>query len=182
MNAAEHLEQHLGPMARGWSSISCPDVEACLFKALPFDGIDTLVTLGLSDQVLAMSDGRSVRQELLITLPHDKPVDRFAKLLLHVAERLREGGRALLRGEVVALESQIIDESPARALYTSMPVVFPEALATLRDTSPPTVFVWLFPLLPTEAALVESAGWNDFEDRLASAQPDLFDLTRKAVV
>jgi hypothetical protein len=182
MNAAEHLEQHLGPMERGWSSVSSPSVQVRLFKGQPFDSIDTFVTLGLSDQVLAMSDGRSVRQELLITITDDRPADVFAKLLLDVAERLREAGRALLRGEVVALKSRIIDESPACALYASMPVVFPEVLATLPDTSPPTVFVWLFPLLPAEVALVESAGWNDLEARLATAQPDLFDLARNAVV
>ena len=182
MNAAEHLEQHLGQMEQGWSSASAPGLQVCLFRNQPAAGVNTLSTLGLSNLDLAMASGRSVRQELMITIPGDRSPDEFAKLMLHVAERLVRTGRALLRGDVVSLGSTIASDSSADALYASIPVVFPEALATLRDTSPQTVFVWLVPLLPTEVAFVQASGWSDFEDRLEAAEPDLFDLRREAVV
>lgn len=182
MNAAEHLEQSLGKMERGWSSVSTPGIRVCLFRNQPTSGVDTLTTLGLSNTILAMNEGRSVRQELMMTVPVDRAKENFARKLLHIAERLVNSGRALLRGDVVDLGGTIASDSSAEALYAAIPVVFPEALATLPDTSPPTVFVWLIPLLPTEAAFVKSSGWSDFEDRLEASEPDLFDLRRDAVV
>jgi Suppressor of fused protein (SUFU) len=182
MNAAEHLESHLGPMEVGWSSSSLPGVQICLFRDRPVAGVITLTTLGLSNTVLAMSTDRRVRQELLIATPDDRAPEEFGKLLLHIAERLQKRGQALLRGDVVPLGDKLTVDSAADALYASMPVVFPEGLATLADSSPPTVFVWLIPLLPSEVTFVESSGWNEFEDRLEAVDPDVFDLCRDSVV
>jgi len=182
MNAAEHLERHLGPMDRGWSSSSLPGVQVCLFRDRPLAGVTTLATLGLSDTVLAMSEGRKVRQELLMAVRNDRAPEEFGKLLIHIAEGLQRSGQALVRGEVIPLGGRLAADSTAEALYASIPVVFPEGLATLTDSSPPTVFVWLVPLLPREAAYVGSSGWSELEDRLEAADPDLFDLRRGSVI
>ncbi|MEY4576644.1 MAG: hypothetical protein RL701_1347 [Pseudomonadota bacterium] len=72
--------------------------------------------------------------------------------------------------------------SGVSALYASLPVVFPEGVDTLQDTTPPTVFVWLVPLPAAEAACVESSGWNELEDLWEATDPDLFDLYRRSVV
>src|SRR6185295_5135584 len=103
MNAAEHLERHLGPMERGWSSNSLPGVQVCLFRNQPSPGVITLTTLGLSSTVLAMSGDRNVRQELLLAVRDNRPPEELGKLLLHVAELLVRRGGGLLRGEVLAL-------------------------------------------------------------------------------
>lgn len=182
MNSAEHLERHLGRMERGWSSDSLPGVQICLFPDQPASGVLTLSTLGLSNTVLSMNDDRRVRQELILAVTADEEPDGYAKLLLHVADQLSSSGRALLRGDVVMLQSPIARGSSAAALYASIPTAYPEELSTLSETAPPTVFVWLFPLLPSETAFVRKSGWNEFETQLELRNPDLFDVRRKAVM
>jgi hypothetical protein len=182
MNAAEHLERNLGPMEVGWSSDSLGGVQVCLFRNQPVHGALTLATLGLSDTVLAMADGRGVRQELLLAIHDDRAPEEFVKLVLHIAERQQRNGQALLRGDVISLGEQLAADSAAESLYASMPVVFPEGIETLSDSSPPTVFVWLVPILPREASFIASSGWSGFEDRVESADPDLFDVCRVSVI
>ena len=181
MNAAEHLERHLGPIDRGWSSQSCPGVQVCLVPNRPSQGVATLATLGLSNTILALSGERQVRQELLLSARDGWPVEELGKVMLHVVDLVLQRGRALLRGDVIHLGSAIATGSNADALYASIPVVFPEELATLKYSTPPTVFVWLVPLYRSEAAFVESSGWTKFEDRLEATDPDLFDLSRAII-
>lgn len=182
MNAAEHLERYLGPMDRGWSSSSLPGVQVCLFRDAPLPGVFTLATLGLSNTVLVMSGNLKVRQELILACRDDRWIEELGKLLIHVAEIVLKRGHALLRGEVIPLGNRITADSAAYSLYASNPAVYPDDLATLSGSIPPTVIVWLVPLQPTEAALVESSGWSEFEDRLESADPDLFDLRRRSFI
>jgi hypothetical protein len=130
MNTAEHLEQHLGPMDRGCSSDSLPGVQVCLFRNRPSPGVVTLTTLGLSNTVLGMSEGREVRQELLLAVRDERPAAELAKLLTYVAGcPIRRRG-ALLRGDVVPLGDKV-EGSAGEMLHASLPVVFPEGLATL---------------------------------------------------
>lgn len=182
MNAAEHLERHLGPMERGWSSSSLPGVQVCVFRDQPCAGVVTLATLGLSNTILAMNGDRRVRQELLLAVREGAKLEELAKILLDVAERLMQRERALLRGDLVPLGAKIDEAREADVLYASMPVVFPDGLATLRESTPATVVVWLIPVHPLEARFIESSGWNAFEDRLESVNPDLFSLDRGSAV
>lgn len=181
MNVAEHLEHNLGQITRGWLSDSTRGVQVCLFANEPNVGVNTLSTLGLSDTILSMPNGRKVRQELLIAVQGSKTPDELAKLLLHVADHLQSEKQALLRGDVFPLGSKIDEDSDADSLYASIPAVFPDELATLNDTSPATVFVWLIPLQQAEVEYLETVGWSDFEDRLEAAEPDLFDLRRASI-
>lgn len=181
MSAADHLERHLGPMERGWASSNVPGVQVCLFPDQPFKGAFTLATLGLSNTVLTLGGGREVRQELLLGCLDARQVDDLAKLLFAIAELVLTAGQALLRGQVIPLGERIVDSS-ANALYASIPVVFPEGLETIEDSTPATVVVWLVPLMAPETALVSSVGWSEFEVHLESADPPLFDLHRVSSV
>jgi hypothetical protein len=181
MNAVQHLEAYLGPVDYGWSSESLPGIQICLFRNKPSPGVLTITTLGLSNTVLSMDAGRRVRQELVVGVTGDEDVPNFAKLLLHVADQLLSSRRALLRGDVVALPSSVALGSAAEALYASIPTAYPDEFWTLDDSSPPTVFVWLFPLLPSEASFVANEGWDEFEIRLEERNCDPFDVRRIAV-
>lgn len=168
-------------MARGWATAIMPGVQVCLFPDQPFKGATTLATLGLSNTVLTLGGGRKVRQELLLGCLDGQQVDDLAGVLFAISEIVLRTGQALLRGEVIPLGERIVDSS-ASALYASIPVAFPEDLATLTDSTPATVVVWLVPLLAPEATLVSLAGWSELEDRLEAADPNLFDLRRTSVV
>lgn len=182
MNVAEHLEFYLGEIQEGWSSESFPLTQVCLFKNVPDSGVNTLSTLGLSNTSLSMGRGRAVRQEFVFSIESRWEPQIFAKLLIHVAENITNRGQALLRGEVFPLEETIVQNSGSAALYASIPVVFPDEFATLKETSPPTVFVWLIPIMRSEAALIESRGWEEFEDCLEKSQCNVFDLDRSSIV
>lgn len=89
---------------------------------------------------------------------------------------------ALLRGQVVPLGAPVTRGALATSLYASIPVVFPDALATFSESTPATVCVWLFPLHPEEAEYISSRGWNSFENILERVDPDLYDLNRESAV
>lgn len=182
MNVAEHLELHLGPMERGWASSSFPGVLVCLFRDRPVAGAFTLGTLGLSNTVLAMPLNRLVRQELLLACSSDSRLEELARLLIGTAELALQSGRALLRGQVIPAGDHTFPGSRADSLHASIPVVYPEAVATLADTTPKTVVVRLIPLHTADAAFVRSSGWSKFEDRLEAADPDLLDPRRKSIL
>lgn len=183
MSIVEHLEAHLGTIAGGWSRKSeTQSLQVVRFADRPDPSVSTFATLGLSRHVLAMPREREVRQELLFAAHDRYPADRIASFLLSFAEYVGDRHRALLRGDVVGPADPLIPGVAATAVYASLPVVYPDGLATFRGSEPPTVLVWLIPLLPDEAPWVKAHGWSAFEDRLEAAEPDLFDLDRPPVV
>lgn len=182
MNLPHHLEKYLGRIEQGWSSASLPGVQVCLFPDQPREDVMTLATLGLSNTVLEMRGTRKVRQELLFATYCDRTPDEFAQLLLHVAEEVLKTGRAPLRGDVLPLGDRVASDSHAEFFYASMPAVYPDELATMEGSDPATVIVWMIPILRAEAQFIERSGWSNFEDRLETVDPDLFDLTRSSIV
>jgi hypothetical protein len=175
----QHLEKYLGPIVMGWRQTSEPvDVRVCLFRNQPISGVLTYSTLGLSRHILAMSQEKTVRQELLISAHLRFEHNDLPSLLFYLAEFIIRDHRALFRGEVVPLDYPIVAGSPCTDLYVSVPVVFPEGFDTYQSTQPPTVFAWLFPITAEEKSMIRSMGWSCFEDDLQRRDPDLFDLTR----
>jgi hypothetical protein len=155
-------------------------VQVCQFPDHPTPGVLSLTTLGISDHVLKLGSFREVRQEFLIAFrPGAVDTEELVRALMRVAEIVLARGRAVLRGELLAIGD--VGPSKADGLYASMPVMFPEGMATLNDSSPPTVFVWLIPLVGDERSFINDHGWNEFEERLEASSPDLFDLCRSAV-
>lgn len=177
-----HLESNLGRIARGWSaSVDATSIQVCLFIGQPTPGTVTYATLGLSRHVLDMPDGRTVRQELLLSVAERFASDDLPKLLAHVADGILRDHRALLRGEVLPLGHPISRGSGCDSLYVAIPVVFPAGLAICSGTQPATVFAWLVPIHPAEVAFVSRHGWDEFETRLEHTDPDLFDLERTGI-
>lgn len=126
MTIIEHLERHLGPIAEGWGTpISSDDqsrVRIVRFSNVPYDGAMTFCTVGHSDHVAEMDDGRTVRQELLFSTAGSYPADQVASFLLTLSSYLRSRTKALLRGEVIGPSAPVIPE-------------WPQMLSTLRCQS-----------------------------------------------
>jgi hypothetical protein len=183
MTVSKHLEHHLGPIKRGWSSASGPeDIQVCCFPGQPDASASTYATLGLSHHVLKMKDAREVRQELVMSFHTEHAPEALPSLLFHVAERMIREHAALLRGEVISLGHPVVPGTEMTALYASLPVLLPDDFATFSGTSPTTVFVWLFPILPAEARYIADHGWSAFEDALEQRSPDLLDPHRRSVI
>lgn len=156
-------------------------VQVGLFEHQPHADVTTYATLGLSDHVLEMAGGRTVRQELLLAVHLRLATADLSKLLFFVAESVIKNHRALLRGEVFSLGHPIAPGATCCHLYVSLPVVFPEALATYTMSDPSTVCAWLMPITSAERQAITDRGWSAFEDMLERAEVDLFDLARSSV-
>jgi hypothetical protein len=71
----------------------------------------------------------------------------------------------------------------ASSIYSSIPVLFDDSLATYRGSDPPTVIVWLVPLVGAEPEFIRQAGWERFEDELERhGDTPFWDLDRDPVV
>ncbi|QKL55768.1 suppressor of fused domain protein [Ralstonia solanacearum] len=186
MTIIEHLERHLGPIAEGWGAPTSSDdqvrVRIVRFSNVPYDGAVTFCTVGHSDHIAEMGDGRTVRQELLFSVAGRYPADQVASFLLTLSNHLRSRTKALLRGEVIGPSAPVIPGVAADAVYASMPVIFPQGLELYSESTPPTVLVWLIPLLASEAGFVRQEGWSRFEDLLEERNPDVLDLNRPPLV
>jgi hypothetical protein len=183
MSLLEHIETALGPIEEGWELTESPSrIRVASFRQQPFEGAITYVTIGLSENVLPMTAGRDVRQELVFSAHESFSRGAISSFLLTFADYILSKRRALLRGDVVGPGEPIIPGVSLDAVYSALPVIFQEGFATYDATAPPTVFVWLIPLHEREADFVKKNGWNRFEDMLAEKDPDLLDLNRPVVL
>ena len=86
----------------------------------------------------------------------------------------------LLRGQVIGPSGPIAPGATVDSFYCAPPVLFPETFGVYDATSPPTVFVWLLPVMSAEAEFIARRGWPAFEKALGEMQHDqvLLELKR----
>jgi hypothetical protein len=183
MSLVHHVETFLGPIDKGWKlNDSSTGIQVVGFYDKPFEGATTYVTIGFSQHVLPMPNGRSVREELVVSAYKEYAAGAIASFLLTFCDHILSKHQALLRGDVIGPSGPIIPTVPVNAVYSAMPVLFDSGFATYTGTTPPTVLVWLIPIHAVEASFVRSDGWNKFEDMLEINNPDLLDLERKPII
>ncbi|MGR9586367.1 suppressor of fused domain protein [Pandoraea sputorum] len=152
------------------------------FACRPFEGASTYSTLGFSDSPVQLLGGDTCAQELLFAAWDSFPAPKVASFLLTFAEYVRSQRRALLRSEVIGPSTPLIPGVAANAVYASLPAIYPDGLACYRASKPPTILVWLVPLIGQECEIVRCNGWSNFEKLLENSNPDLLDLDRPSLV
>jgi hypothetical protein len=185
-NLIEHLESHLGQIYAGWKG---SDGTAWPFQVVRFFGgpianTVTYCTLGLSNTALASPvSAKQVRQELLF-MARPEFCDRNIPAILHQAgTEAISRSRAYLRGDIIGPRGTLVSETSMEALYVSLPAYFPDSFATYKSSKGIScVIAWVVPITSQEAEFAKTNGWEAFEDRLASIDPDLLDLRRKSIV
>lgn len=182
MSLIEHLEKHLGKIDQGWGESSTSSkVVAVRFRDQPMDGVVTYVTLGMSNHVLQMPKGLTVRQELVFIANEQYPSAQIASFLYTFSDFLISKKRALLRGDVIGPSTPVIPGVRMNSVYAAIPVVFEDSFATYRSSDPATVFVWLVPLIESEASIAKKIGWSKFEDFLERENIDFWNLDRAPI-
>jgi hypothetical protein len=152
MSIIHHLEARLGKIAEGWSNRGeVGGLQVVRFDDEPVEHVNTFATLGLSNHVLQMNDGRDIRQELLVGAKAEYAGRTIADFLLTVGEELLRDHRAVLRGELVGGGRPIISGTGVTAAYASIPVAFGDSLQAYRESRPVTILVWLIPVFDSEA-------------------------------
>src|SRR5262249_31907844 len=110
------------------------------------------------------------------------PEKDVASFLWTFAEHVRSTQRALFRGEVIGPSNPLFSGVKANAIYASSPAFFEEEFATCHETAPPTVIVWLMPLVGKEPEFVSAIGWEAFEDTLERlGDVDFWNLEREPI-
>lgn len=185
MTIIDHLEKALGPIQQGWGEAETMSdsskIMVVRFANMPFKNTSTFATIGLGDAVLYLPDGRALRQELMFAAHDAYPPDSVASFLLSFADFILSQSRALARGDVVGPSTALIPNVAANAVYAVPPVIFPDGIGLYKGSSPPTIIVWVLPLVGNESLIAKKMGC-DFEDILERANPDLLDLNRAPVV
>jgi antitoxin YqcF len=180
---AEHYEQHLGVVARGWSDEKrTHGVQIVCFENQPEPGVRTFATIGLGRHVVELPSSRQVRQELLISANEVFSSDAIAGLVMSLAEHVLQRGNALLRGEVIGPAAPVVAGSTLAAIYVTNPSPFDKAFTEFVSEQPATVFAYLVPVAEGEAVLVREKGWLWFEEQLEEQNPDIWDLARTETV
>lgn len=186
MTIIDHFEKSLGPIQQGWRETAekagASNMMVARFANVPFENASTFATIGLGDHMLHLTDGRQLRQELIFAAHDIYSANSIASFLLTFSEFVRSQSRALARGDVIGPSSALIPNVVANAVYACPPVIFPDGLDLYGETSPPTIIVWLLPLVGNESFIAKKNGGDYFEDLLEHANPDLLDLNRTPIV
>ncbi len=90
--------------------------------------------------------------------------------------------RALRQGDVVGPSNPVIPNATTNAVYVTIPTIFPDQFAILRDGEVSILFAFLIPIVSSEAAFIRREGWEQFEEILESPRQDIFDLSRDTLV
>lgn len=179
----EHLESRLGRLVHGWSTD--PDGEPIPFQVARFDGgrngeVLSLATIGLSRRPMTSPvSGRPLHLELVLSVHRLIGERNLPAVLQQVGQNMLSTGRAIVRGEVVEMEGNVVSGSDLSALYATLPVYFDDAFATCRcEDGADVAIVWLVPVHGSEVAFIRAKGWDAFEELVERADPDLLDPTR----
>lgn len=183
MNIIEHAEKYLGKISRGWKSdLPSDGLQVVYFRDAPFESVHTYMTVGLSHHELRISDKKKVRQELIFAVSDTSPSDVLASLLQFICKFILKNHNAVLRGQVIQLPMDAVEKFGFDAVYCAIPVFMDDEFATLGETQPPTVIVWMMPIYKSEVDYVDANGWSEFEDLLEEKDPDLFSLGREPII
>lgn len=177
-----HLEDHIGPIAEGWSDTRrSHGVQVIRIADRPSAGVNTFATLGFSHHPLVMPSSGVVRQELLLSARLEFNATEMAKLLMHFAEERLRSGRAFLRGEILDLGGPIVQGSLLTYVFVTRATPFEDALAEFA-VEPPLLFANLIPVTSIEAMHIQKRGWRWFEEHVAEHDVKVWDLDRSSSV
>jgi hypothetical protein len=182
MTIIEHMEKYLGKIGTGWRDNNGSDMQIVSFNDTPYESICTFTSLGMSKNILEISETKTVRQELLFSVYSMNVSNMIVSFLLSVCEAILNRKKAVLRGEVIPLHNSLSKRFGFDAVYCTIPVLFDDQFCTYDASAPPTVIVWIFPIYQAEADYIERNGWESFEDLLEEKNPDLFSLKRGSLI
>lgn len=180
MTIIEHAEKYLGKIEQGWKDNNSEvDFQVVSFKDSPGETVSTFLSLGMSNKILDLTGGKSVRQELVFSVYSLAISSMIVSFLMSLCESVLRRGKAVLRGEVIPLPIELADRIGFNAVYCTIPVFFEDDFCTYDGSTPPTVMVWVLPIYQSEVEYIAANGWESFEDLLEEKDPDLCSLERE---
>jgi hypothetical protein len=180
----DHLEGRLGRMGGAWSARDgAPEgsPQVAWFRNGQLPQVQAFATIGLFRTPLRVqTSDRHYHLELLACdyVNDGEESGPLPGVVEFVAERIVQGGHAVLRGDVIPLPVPLPGGSKT-ALYAALPVYFNDDFFSVTiENGSDVAIVWLVPITSAEADFVRVKGWQAFEQALAAQDPDLVDLNR----
>lgn len=174
MSLIEHIESNLGVIKNSWKlNLENTNLQVVKFLNKPFEDLVTYCTVGLSNFDLKINNVKTIKQELIFTVPKDQLYyndEDVASFILTFAKHIIETQKALLRGEIVGPGNILFRNTKSNSIYCSIPVFYEDDFHVYKGSSPETIFVWLIPLLKNDALFIKQNGWNAFEDILENIE------------
>jgi Suppressor of fused protein (SUFU) len=183
MTLIEHAEKYLGEIDQGWKdNNSGESLQVVSFEDCPGETVTTFLSLGMSEHILDISEAKKARQELVFSVYSMAISALVTSFILSLCEAILSRGKAVLRGEVIPLSSEMAKRIGFDAVYCAIPVFFDDEFSTYDASSPSTVMVWVVPIYQSEVDYIEANGWESFEDLLEEMDPDLCSLDRDPMI
>ncbi|MEH0821537.1 MULTISPECIES: suppressor of fused domain protein [unclassified Micromonospora] len=184
----DHLERRLGQLTSGWKGAvreGLPTVNVACFTGGVFPDTTGYATVGLSRVPLHHpgQDGHLLLEFIAAEHgPDDVARSMFPRALEFVASRCLDTREAVLRGDVIPLPEGIVQGTHFTALYAALPVYYDtDFKSVVTENGDAVAIAWLIPVTPSEAQFILDRGWGQFEGELLKHDPDLMDMTRKAI-
>jgi Suppressor of fused protein (SUFU) len=180
-----YLERELGvsttiasfPVGGGFGLL-----EIVRFRNQPFPGASTIVTIGLSDEVLQVAPSTGARSELAWSYLDSAHVslDEVEQILGAATRVALTRQQGWLPGTVLPFSGPLIEGLEFETLYSSDISYFPQKVRVIDETEPVTFVASLIPIFEIETKLIKDIGWERFEKQLVESGVDVLDLSRNA--
>ena len=181
------LEATLGAADAVWTLD--PDGHDVGFRIVRFPssrvpGAMLFATEGLNVHLLAGDENLVVRQELLMAVDASQAEQTAApSVLFAIGDSMVRAHRALKRGEALGPGLALMAETPMVGLFVEPPTFLPDAdHVQVASDGGNVSLVWLLPVTASELRLIETHGWQTFEDALVRSSVDVMNLRRSEVV
>lgn len=160
----------------GWGAEALSDSQ---IQLLPLENVTAYSTLGLSPHILmSPSNANQIRLELLVLVRRGN-FDKFIpSIFQQLADETPEGGRALLRGDLIGSRGVLDPDTSLEAFYVYSPVYQPDEFAVCKSPEVSIVIAWLIPLFAEEANFALTHGRQALEELLIEHDPDVGDWQR----
>ena len=120
----------------------------------------------MSKKVLKLNEVKNVRQELVFSVYSMVITSMIVSCLMSLCEAILGRGKAVLRGEVIPLSTELAERMGFSAVYCTIPVFFDDDFCAYEESSPPTVMVWVLPIYKSEADYIEANGqWYQLKEK-----------------
>ncbi|GHA22252.1 hypothetical protein GCM10008090_35080 [Arenicella chitinivorans] len=174
-----HIDTFCGEEPDSLYKESSLKVSVARFDNVPDDGLTTFISIGLSGHLLQQRSGKSIRQEILLTVDNAYADFGIEKVIFSVAKIMLGQHKAVSRGQVLGPKGALFPEEGTNltSLLCSYPAFFPEEFSFFENDET-TVFVELIPTLSSEAEFIQKEGWSKFFEMIDKGRIDILNYNR----
>lgn len=176
----EHIDKYCGEEPDKFFKEGTTDISVAKFNNVPYDGLTTFLSIGLSGHIFIQESGLNIRQELLVTVDTRFSEVSVEDIIFSVIKEMLDTHKPLKLGQVIGSRGLLFEEEKEITLTSclcSHPAFFPEDFSLFENINT-TVFVELIFISTNEAEWIKENGWSGFFDLVNNQKIDVLNLHR----